>query len=159
MYPGPALDGLKTSMENNKNIDTIWIIHESDYETTVCNLISGCEIELMVIKLLACRSRTLHVWSFGKIWYIYTAVTSSAYRPSFCFQRVFEHDDVIKWKQFPRYWAFVRGIHRLLLNSPHKGQRRENLMFSFICARVSGWVNNRQAVNLRRNRAYNDTSS
>ena len=21
-------------------------------------------------------------------------------------------DDVIKWKQFPRYWPFVRGIHR-----------------------------------------------
>ena len=23
-----------------------------------------------------------------------------------------EHDDVIKWKYFPRYWPFVRGIHR-----------------------------------------------
>ena len=22
------------------------------------------------------------------------------------------HDDVIKWKHFPRYWPFVRGIHR-----------------------------------------------
>ena len=22
------------------------------------------------------------------------------------------HDDVIKWKQVPRYWPFVRGIHR-----------------------------------------------
>ena len=22
------------------------------------------------------------------------------------------HDDVIKWKHFPRYWTFVRGIHR-----------------------------------------------
>ena len=21
------------------------------------------------------------------------------------------HDDVIKWKHFPRYWPFVRGIH------------------------------------------------
>ena len=21
------------------------------------------------------------------------------------------HDDVIKWKHFPRYWSFVRGIH------------------------------------------------
>ena len=25
------------------------------------------------------------------------------------------HDDVIKWKHFPRYWPFVRGIHRSLL--------------------------------------------
>ena len=24
----------------------------------------------------------------------------------------FFHDDVIKWKHFPRYWPFVRGIHR-----------------------------------------------
>ena len=23
------------------------------------------------------------------------------------------HDDVIKWKHFPRYWPFVWGIHRL----------------------------------------------
>ena len=22
------------------------------------------------------------------------------------------HDDVIKWKHFPRYWPFVRGCHR-----------------------------------------------
>ena len=32
------------------------------------------------------------------------------------------HDDVIKWKHFLRYWPFVRGIHRSLVNSPHKGQ-------------------------------------
>ena len=23
-----------------------------------------------------------------------------------------QHDDVIKWKHSPRYWPFVRGIHR-----------------------------------------------
>ena len=28
------------------------------------------------------------------------------------------HDDVIKWKHFPCYWPFVRGIHRSLVNSP-----------------------------------------
>ena len=33
-----------------------------------------------------------------------------------------EHDDVMKWKHFPRYWPFVRGIHRSPVNSPHKGQ-------------------------------------
>ena len=32
------------------------------------------------------------------------------------------HDDVIKWKHFPRYWPFVRGMHRSPVNSPHKGQ-------------------------------------
>ena len=32
------------------------------------------------------------------------------------------HNDIIKWKHFPRYWPFVRGIHRSPVNSPHKGQ-------------------------------------
>ena len=27
------------------------------------------------------------------------------------------HDDVIKWKHFPRCWPFVRGIHRCPVNS------------------------------------------
>ena len=43
------------------------------------------------------------------------------------------HDDVIKWKHFPRYWPFVRGIHRSPVNSPHKGQWRGALKFSLIC--------------------------
>ena len=29
------------------------------------------------------------------------------------------HDDVIKWKHFPRYWPFVRGIRRPPVNSSH----------------------------------------
>ena len=44
------------------------------------------------------------------------------------------NDDVIKWKHFPRYWPFVRGIHRSPVNSPHKDQRGGALMFSLICA-------------------------
>ena len=30
------------------------------------------------------------------------------------------HDDVTKWKHFPRYWPFVCGIHRSPVNSPAK---------------------------------------
>ena len=44
------------------------------------------------------------------------------------------NDDVIKWKHFPRYWPFVRRIHRSPLISPHKGQWRRALMFSLIYA-------------------------
>ena len=47
------------------------------------------------------------------------------------------HDDVIKWNHFPRYWTFVRGIHRSPVNSPHKGQWRGASVFSLICA----WIN------------------
>ena len=66
------------------------------------------------------------------------------------------HDDVIKWKHFPRYWPFVRGTHRSPVNSQHKGQWRGALMFNLICARINGWVNNCEASDLRRNRAHHD---
>ena len=35
------------------------------------------------------------------------------------------HDDVIKWKHFPRYWPFVRGIHRSAVNSRTKASDAE----------------------------------
>ena len=66
------------------------------------------------------------------------------------------HDDIIKWKHFPRYWPFVRGIHRSPVNSPHKGQWRGALMFSLICDWINGWVNNREAGDLRRHCAHYD---
>ena len=66
------------------------------------------------------------------------------------------HDDVIKWKHFLRYWPFVWGIHRWPLNSPHKGQWQGALMFSLICAWINGWVNNREASDLRRHCAHYD---
>ena len=66
------------------------------------------------------------------------------------------HDDVIKWKQFPRYWPFVRGIHRSPVNSPHKGQWRGALMFSLIYARINTSVNNREAGDLRRHPTHCD---
>ena len=65
-------------------------------------------------------------------------------------------DDVIKWKHFPRHWPFARGIHRSPVNSPHKGQLREALMFTLICARINAWVNNREAGDLRRYRLHYD---
>ena len=43
-----------------------------------------------------------------------------------------EDDELIKWKHFPRYWPFVRGIHRSLVNSPHKGQWRRAFIFFYL---------------------------
>ena len=63
------------------------------------------------------------------------------------------HDDVIKLKYFPRYWPFVRGNHRSMVNS-HQGQWRGALMFSL--AWINGWVSNREAGDLRRHRTYYD---
>ena len=66
------------------------------------------------------------------------------------------HDDVIKWRHFPRYWPFVRGIHRPPVNSPHKGQWRGALILSLIFVWIYGWVNNRDAGEFRRHRAHYD---
>ena len=59
---------------------------------------------------------------------------------------LYDHDDVIKWKHFPRYWPFVPGIHR--------GQCGGALMFSLICVWINAWVHNREAADLRRHRAH-----
>ena len=61
-------------------------------------------------------------------------------------------------KTFPRYWLFVRGIHRSPVDSPHKGQWRGALMLYLICAWTNGWTNNRDADDLRRHRAYYDVT-
>ena len=75
-----------------------------------------------------------------------------------CSQEFNYPDDVIKWKHFPRYWPFVRGIHRSPVNSLHKGHWRVALMFSLICVCINGWVNNREAGDLRRYRAHYDVT-
>ena len=49
------------------------------------------------------------------------------------------HDDVIKWKHFPRYWPFVRGIHRWPSDFSYKGQWCGALIFSLICAGTKRW--------------------
>ena len=66
------------------------------------------------------------------------------------------HDGVIKWKHFPRFWPFVRGIHRSPVNSPHKGQWRGTLIFLWSATWINGWVNNREAGDLRRHRDHYD---
>ena len=67
------------------------------------------------------------------------------------------HDDVIKWKHFPRYWPFVRGIDRSRWIPRTKASDAE-LWFFFICARINDWVNNREAGYLRRHRGHYDVN-
>ena len=68
----------------------------------------------------------------------------------------YPHDDVIKWKHFPRNWPFVRKIHRSPVNFPHKGQWRGALMFSLIYVWINDWANNREAGDLRRQHGHYD---
>ena len=89
------------------------------------------------------------IYMYLKIGYYVAKINSPA---------VAYHDDVIKWKHFPPYWPFVRRIHRSPVNSPHKGQWGGPFIFSLICVWINGWVNNREAGDLRRYRAHYDVS-
>ena len=59
-------------------------------------------------------------------------------------------------KTFSALLAICAGNSPVPVNSPHKGQWRGALMFTLICARINGWVNNCEAGDLRRNRAHYD---
>ena len=51
---------------------------------------------------------------------------------------------------FSALLAICAGNSPVPGNSPHKGQWRGALMFSLICVWINGWVNNREAGDLRR---------
>ena len=87
--------------------------------------------------------------------------------PDVCVLKFMRHEiwrSVVTWwrhqmeKRNPLYWPFVLGIHRSPAISPHKSQWRGTVMFSLICAGTNGWVNNRDAGDLRRHRAHYDVN-
>ena len=51
---------------------------------------------------------------------------------------------------FSALLALCAGNSPVPVNSPHKGQWRGALMFSLICVWINGWVNHREAGDLRR---------
>ena len=108
------------------------------------------------------------VWGISAIWYEPSAscsqfmsdgkVTTSQLPPPIGHCSVSVYNDVIKWKHFPRYWPFVRGIHRSPVVSLHKDQWRGTLMFYLICVWTNGWGNNWDVGDLRHHRAHYDVS-
>ena len=132
--------------------EQISVKFKSRYET----IIGGSRCENIVCKMAAILSRPkcdiLHnpyrAIIIIRYMYVYGAVILGP--------KSVQYDDVIKWKHFPRYWLFVRGIHRSPVNSPHKSQWRGAWRLSLICAWISGWANNREAGDLRRLRAHYD---
>ena len=96
----------------------------------------------------ACEKRKGFI-SIRRWWYFFNLI-------NLCRIIAPNHDDVIKWKHFPRNWPFVREIHRSPVNFPHKGQWRGALMFSLIYAWINDWVNNHEAGDLRRQHGHYD---
>ena len=82
----------------------------------------GLWIRAKLLKTLTLKWIQVVILKIGKRW----SSQNYVHYKEFCI-----HDDVIKWKHFPRYWPFVRGIHRSPVNSPHKGQWRRALMVFF----------------------------
>ena len=61
-------------------------------------------------------------------------------------------------ENFPRNCHFVRGILRLPVNFPHKGQWRGTLVFSLICGWTNGCANGRDSGNLEPHLAHYDVA-
>ena len=103
-----------------------------------------------------------NTWKLLSLWSVYvstplsTDVLLSEFLPQFVFvntvscilhvSHLYTIGPVLSWSttmmtttkniHHPRYWPFVRGIHRSPVNSPHKGQWRGALMFSLFCKRL-----------------------
>ena len=100
----------------------------------------------VIVLFIITQILSSHVnWYDGVLLFVHHLI-SLTFNPS--------HDDVIKWKHFPRYWAFVRGIHWSTVNSRHKGQWCGALMFSLICAWTNTWINTWDAGDLRRHHTH-----
>ena len=90
----------------------------------------------------------------------------SAYKKTFqgnAFQNtVCKIADISWWRHqmetFSALLALCAGNSPVPVNSPHKGQWRGSFMFSLIWTWTNGWVNNRNAGDLRRNRAHYDVT-
>ena len=82
---------------------------------------------------------------------------SATYRIS-----ILRAQDCLWWRHqletFSALLAISAGNSPVPVKSPHKGQWRGALMFSLICARINGWVNNREAGDLRLHRAHYDVT-
>ena len=65
------------------------------------------------------------------------------------------HDDVDKWKHFPRYWPFVRGStgHRWIPLT-----KANDAELWLISAWTNGWADNQDAGDLRRHSAHYDVT-
>ena len=148
------------SLQLNSENQKTWLL-DCPYIGPVMRKVFPCHDVIMTKLCIYSMANTLHLPRpyHSKLDSFPSLPLGSRNCPDHLFTKIdvdWSHDDVIKWKHFPRSWPFVRGIHRPPVNSPHKGQWRGALMFSLICVWINGWVNNREAGDLRRHRGHYD---
>ena len=81
-----------------------------------------------VMELYICR------WEGLLVQFCDTQVHTKKSNRKILLKRSRNYDEVIKWKHFPRYWAFLRGINRSPVDFPHKGSATWNFgIFFYLC--------------------------
>ena len=115
-----------------------------------------------IYKMLSTQDyQTIRLWAHSVLWTdvvstipVHALATCHITGSSTC------HDDIHQMETFSALLALcvVWGIHRSLVNSPHKGQWRVALMFSLIYAWKNSWLNNLEPGNLRCHRAHYDVT-
>ena len=129
---------LFTQISGHSLIKILKVLNISKLQVNFC--IYLCEFYMPLVRL---RSKC-PVTKFGQQNPCYRNQTVNTLRPEQNGYHVVEDIFMSEW------WSPV--------NSPHKGQSRRALMFSLICAWINGWVNNRDAGDLRCHRTHYDVT-
>ena len=90
--------------------------HQSSVIFILLQYILHYERVVPAVFQILCNGNVMH----GKYWHIYPTQKRKCYlqtKQNYPLRILLKttyilHDDVIKWKHFPRYWPLVRGIHR-----------------------------------------------
>ena len=94
---------------------------------------------------------TFAFWCFSLIQMIDLPVLRASHQSGFC-KPWWRH----QMETFSALLALCEGNSPVTGEFPHKGQWRGALTFSLIYDWINGWVNNREAGDLRRHRAHYD---
>ena len=115
----------------------VWEISGLDWKHIIINMISG----ILYFDLLITDCE----------WFTVTFRNASVY--TICL-----HDDVLKWKHFSRLWPLWGEFTRHRWVPLTKDSEAELWWVFFICPWINGWVNNREAGDLRCNGAHYDVT-
>ena len=119
--------GTSVRWQQDKNIQKGWHAWTIIYTYNLLNIYKGFTQRMLMYMSIQIHKISFKCTDFRRHSIQLIIETYSNLIRQYTFLLTF-HDDVIKWKHFPRYWSFVREIHRSPVDSPHKGQRRRALM-------------------------------
>ena len=117
--------------------------------------IQGCLVNMVHIGMVTHRP-VGPIWGASRVSYLHWIVGANLSHES-TRNWSYNHNKIMM-TSFSALLAICAGNSPLPVNSPHKGQWRGALTFSVICVWINGWVNNREADDLRRYRTHHDVT-